>query len=272
VLISTAPLLARLQPGRIAWAGGASSFAAAGAGEGGFKYETLSIGVFLKPLPSHRVRHAGGREKAIPLAEGHGWIFPVGFEGWCAWDEDNAFVAVEVERGLLDAAAEDGLAKAAGIAPVHGALDPATAALALQLHAAGPDAPKLYRDSLTVALAAQALSAPLAAMAADALDPRLRRALDLMEAKLAEDVSLAELAAAAAMSPFHFARVFRAALGRPPHQELIARRIDRAKALLRSTSLPVADVAYQCGWQDGSKFIAAFRKHVGVTPGAFRIG
>ncbi len=87
---------------------------------------------------------------------------------------------------------------------------------------------------------------------------------------LADDVGLDTLAAIADLSPKHFARAFRQSTGMPPHRWLIERRIDRAKALLRTADLSLAEISLACGFADQSHFTAAFRKLVGFTPGGYR--
>src|SRR5262249_7038749 len=89
---------------------------------------------------------------------------------------------------------------------------------------------------------------------------RLRRVLDFVEANLGAPLSLDVLASTAAVSPYHFARGFKLATGYSPHQWVIHRRIERAKILLRSTRLPIADVAHQVGMSNHSHFITRFRR------------
>lgn len=136
---------------------------------------------------------------------------------------------------------------------------------------------RLHADLLAQALAVQLLRrhAPMgvrpAAPANTAVgSARLRRALDHAEAHLAEDVSLADLAAAAGLSPWHFARAFRAAVGTSPHAHLQGRRVKRAEGLLARTELPLAHVALACGFKGQSHSGQVFRHAVGVTPGRFR--
>jgi AraC-like DNA-binding protein len=99
---------------------------------------------------------------------------------------------------------------------------------------------------------------------------RLRRVEEFLMAHLADDVGLDTLAAIADLSPKHFARAFRQSTGIPPHRWLIERRIDRAKALLLSADLSLAEIALACGFADQSHFTAAFRKLAGLTPGGYR--
>jgi AraC family transcriptional regulator len=264
--------LETLTPGSAQWRGGASAFYTGGAGEGGFSFDRVTFGVVLKPLQTHRARYGDAKLKPVPLAAGHGWLFPSGYDGYCAWDQDTAFLNVHLDAAAFEEAAPEALTQLTDFRPQAGAIDNAMAGLALQLHQAGEGAPRLYRESLTLALAAQIgltlqrAAAPIAAKT----DPRIQRALDLMDARLAEDIGLDDLAGAAAMSPFHFLRTFKASVGRTPAQELIRRRIVRAQALLQTTQLPVAEIAFRIGYDNASRFTALFKRETGVTPGAFR--
>jgi AraC family transcriptional regulator len=99
---------------------------------------------------------------------------------------------------------------------------------------------------------------------------QLNRVCDHLEAHLAHDVGLSTLADLVGLSPKHFARAFKQSTGTPPHQWLIARRIERASSLLRSTSQTLAEVALNCGFADQSHFTATFRRVIGSSPGRFR--
>ncbi len=98
---------------------------------------------------------------------------------------------------------------------------------------------------------------------------RLRRVLDYLEAHLGDTTSIDRLAAVAALSPFHFARAFKAATGASPHGYLLRRRMDRAATLFRSTNLPVADVAQRVGFASLPHFRSQFRRHWSAGPGEF---
>ena len=83
-------------------------------------------------------------------------------------------------------------------------------------------------------------------------------------------MSLEDLAAHAAISPYYFTRVFRQETGVTPHQYLINTRLANAKFLLRTTEDSVKDIAINTGWGSESTFCTAFRKAVGMTPSAYR--
>ena len=103
------------------------------------------------------------------------------------------------------------------------------------------------------------------------LAPILRKRLvEYIEHRLAEPISLGELATFAALSEYHFARMFRESFGIPPHQYLLARRLARARKLLQDTALPLGEIAMACGFASASHFSNRFRATMGGTPGAFR--
>src|SRR3954469_942782 len=81
-----------------------------------------------------------------------------------------------------------------------------------------------------------------------ALLRRLLRARDRMDAASYEQWPVSRLAGVSGVSEAHFARSFKQAFGLPPHRYLLTRRIERARALLRDTDLPIIDVAFQTGW------------------------
>lgn len=99
---------------------------------------------------------------------------------------------------------------------------------------------------------------------------QLRRVLSLIDDRLAEDISLDDLASAAGLSRFHFVRAFKAAVGKPPHRWLVGLRIERAKELLVRRNMTIIDVAALVGFDSQSHFGQVFLDHVGVTPREWR--
>ena len=98
----------------------------------------------------------------------------------------------------------------------------------------------------------------------------LLRARDLADARYFEPLTVADLAAAARLSPAHFSRRFKATFGESPHQYLLTRRLERAAALLRATDWSVADICFAVGAQSVGSFTASFRRVFGMTPLASR--
>jgi AraC family transcriptional regulator len=100
---------------------------------------------------------------------------------------------------------------------------------------------------------------------------RLRAVVEYIEEHLDVGPTREQMAAVARLSTYHFARQFKAATGLPPHQYVIARRVERAKQLLQGGGeLTLAQVAARAGFADQSHFSYHFRRLVGVTPGQFR--
>lgn len=98
----------------------------------------------------------------------------------------------------------------------------------------------------------------------------LLRARDLADARYAEPLSVADLAAAAGLSPAHFSRAFRQAFGESPHQYLLTRRLERAATLLRTTDWSVASIGCTVGWSSVGSFTTSFRRMHGRSPARYR--
>ena len=97
----------------------------------------------------------------------------------------------------------------------------------------------------------------------------LRRSRDLMDRAYAQPLDVPAMARAALMSPAHFSRRFRAAYGETPYAYLMTRRIERAKALLRSGT-SVTDTCFAVGCTSLGSFSARFTEIVGETPSQYR--
>ncbi|WP_329562961.1 helix-turn-helix transcriptional regulator [Kitasatospora sp. NBC_01266] len=98
----------------------------------------------------------------------------------------------------------------------------------------------------------------------------LLRAKDLVDARYAEPLGVAELAAAAGLSRAHFSREFRRAFGESPHVYLLTRRLERAAALLRTTDHPIAGICCDVGLTSLGSFTTSFTRMYGLAPAAYR--
>ncbi|WP_416398767.1 helix-turn-helix domain-containing protein [Allohahella sp. A8] len=93
-----------------------------------------------------------------------------------------------------------------------------------------------------------------------------------IEAQLSEPLTLEAMAGWVSLSPYHFARLFRASFGCAPYQYVLEQRLARARELLRQPENKITVVALLCGFGDHSQFTRAFRKRYGVTPSDYRRG
>jgi AraC-like DNA-binding protein len=96
-------------------------------------------------------------------------------------------------------------------------------------------------------------------------------AREYLHANRSEQVSLADLSAVSGLSPYRLTRLFRAALGVPPHSYQIQLRVEHAKRLLLSGH-SVSAAGHEAGFYDLSHFTRHFRRHVGVPPGKYATG
>ena len=101
-------------------------------------------------------------------------------------------------------------------------------------------------------------------------DERVRRARSFLRENLAQPLSLAEIAAEAGMSRYHFLRVFQRQTGETPHRYLTRLRIEQARQELEHGTATVAEVAVRCGFAGRTHFTTMFRRQAGVTPSAYR--
>ncbi|NUT93281.1 MAG: helix-turn-helix transcriptional regulator [Saccharothrix sp.] len=132
---------------------------------------------------------------------------------------------------------------------------------------------ELYAESAAAFLATHLLTRHAGLRAVPARgreDVRVRAAVAIMRDRLAEPVTLADIAAEVHLSVYHLVRVFKDATGRTPHRFLTGLRIEEAKRLLRDTDLSVARIAQRCGFATPGALSTAFLRHTGVRPSTYR--
>lgn len=100
--------------------------------------------------------------------------------------------------------------------------------------------------------------------------PGLSRVRDYIESELAGDLSLPVLAREAGVPSNIFGRVFRDCYGTSPHQYVLSRRLERARTLLLSTDLPIAEIAFDAGFSSQSHLTTAFGRLIGMPPAEYR--
>ncbi|AQZ64376.1 Transcriptional regulator, AraC family [[Actinomadura] parvosata subsp. kistnae] len=150
-----------------------------------------------------------------------------------------------------------------------GAGDPVVEQVVRSLPAAG-QAGELYAESAAAFLTTHLLSRGRDDSMPGGGRAAVRRAVAVMRERLAEPLTLADLAAQAHLSVYHFVRVFREDTGETPFRYLTRLRIEHARSLLSGTTLTVAQIAERCGFGSPGALSAAFLSHVGVRPSAYR--
>jgi AraC-like DNA-binding protein len=137
---------------------------------------------------------------------------------------------------------------------------------------------RVARESTAGAL--QAVERPAATLAPRRSAPaqhglppvRLRRVMDYIDASLDAPLTVTALAGVAGMSPSHFAVLFKRSTGVSPHEAVLRRRVVKAKKLLCEDVQTIAAIGCQVGFSSQAHFTTAFRKRIGVTPRAYRLG
>lgn len=149
-----------------------------------------------------------------------------------------------------------------------------TQILVAGLHALARTRDPLRADEIAAALAARAAAlaqgvAPAGRAASPSEERRIARAVRLIEARAEEKLDLAALAREAAMSKFHFLRVFRRVVGVTPYRYVIDLRLARAAESLMRGHENATHVALAAGFGDLSTFVREFKRRYGAPPAAF---
>ncbi len=148
-------------------------------------------------------------------------------------------------------------------------------ALKVELEAGCPSG-RLYGEAMGTALAVHLLKTYTTLQSksfrsGDRLPQhKLTQVLEYIQVHLDQDIRLADLAALAGMSQYHFCRLFKRSLEVTPHQYVMQQRIERSKQLLKQKGVAIADIALMCGFKTQSHLTTLFRKSTGITPRSFR--
>ncbi|HEY6187290.1 MAG TPA: AraC family transcriptional regulator [Pyrinomonadaceae bacterium] len=228
------------------------------------------------------IRTASGFE-ASGEADGSVCVIPSGQPFRARITGDSEQLAIYLEPSLVLRAADEPRAGAGravevieGCAPSDPVVKSVGMALLAELESEAPGG-RLYAESLANVLAVHLLRHYTAAgdsaqrFTGGLSGRRLRRVLAFISDNYESDLSLAELAGVAEMSVFHFAREFKRTTGTTPHQYLIKFRVERAKALLTESEIPLVEVSSRSGFSHQSHFTRLFRRLTGTTPQSYRL-
>lgn len=100
----------------------------------------------------------------------------------------------------------------------------------------------------------------------DISDPRIQKALVILDAQATQSLSIANLARALGLSERHFLRLFRAQVGTSPKDYLIETKMRAAKWMLQHTNSSVTEVAYATGFSSGANLADHCQKRLGLSP------
>ncbi len=131
---------------------------------------------------------------------------------------------------------------------------------------------KLLDACLLVARCSAAAAAAPEAVCPVRQAEHVRRMMEFIDAHLDEPMTLRRIAQSAALHPNYASALFHSLTGTPLFTHVMARRVERARALLLSTSMPVAAVARRCGFRSTPSFYRSIREAYGATPGMLRQG
>jgi AraC-like DNA-binding protein len=232
-------------------------------------HESYSLSYVRRGSFGYRVR---GR--AWELVAGSFVVGRLGDEYMCTHDHHDGgdeCLSFQLAPDLVEAIGDDGEAWRTGRMPPL----PELAVLGELGQAAAGGATDISLDEVGHLLAARfvALAAGRAERPPSTTGRDRRRAVETalwMDANAHQAIDLDRAAAHAGSSPFHFLRLFRAALGVTPHQYLVRCRLRRAAALLAEEARAITDVAYEAGFADLSNFVRTFHRAAGVSPRDFR--
>jgi AraC family transcriptional regulator len=225
-----------------------------------------------------------GVKRHLPHAAGAISLVPAGTPAWWRCSGRRDLLHIHLEPVLVARVA----AEAFGLDPARLTLPPldglhlphlraAMEAVGAELTAGGaggPLAAESLANILAVHLIRHVLSPRRPERGRDGVLPRgrLRAVVEFIEEHLDANPTLENMAAVVRLSPYHFARQFKAATGLPPHEYVIARRVERARQFLQNgVDISLAEVAARAGFTDQSQFSRHFKRRVGVTPVRFRM-
>jgi AraC family transcriptional regulator len=223
-----------------------------------------------------------GVKRDMPPAAGSIAVMPAGSSQLVRWQGSKDTLHVYLEPSLVARVAAESFEFDRGrtvLPPLHGLNVPelrsAMLAVDAELRAGGGGGELLaesFANVLAVYLIRHVTGSRRELVAADGVLPRhkLRRVIEYIVENLEGSPTLEQMAAIVHLSPYHFARQFKAATGLAPHQYVISRRVERAQHLLRTNGrLGVGEVALRSGFAHQSHFGFHFKRIVGMTPRQF---
>ena len=243
---------------------------------------------YLRVYPQHLVRmllrpgyiEEGGRRSAmrrVTYSGGEVGLCCRHTEQWLG-SSDLHLLSLSISDAALNATC-DGTSGGAGLRHACKLVDARVSALVAAVNAeriAGFPSGRLFLDSVEHALAAALVDGRsirrrfVRTYRGGLTSTRLRRVVELVYARIEDEVTLDELAESAGLSTAHFSQAFHKSTGESPHRFVLRQRVERAKEMLRAADLRVLDVAVACGFKTQQHFARVFRQMCGASPTEYR--
>lgn len=223
------------------------------------------------------MRSLGGKRSQERRGAGDVAIIPAGMTHSCSWDAPAQFIVLALEPTLLQQVGQDWVNpdQIELLPRFMSESDAFIQSILSHLKAEaenGGIGSHLLIDSLKTALAVHLLrnycaTRPKLSSYANGLSQsKLALVKDYIHNHLHQDLKLAEIAAIAQLSPYHFLRLFKLRTGITPHQYILQCRVNRAKYLLQHSHWSIVEIAAQTGFCDQSHLTRYFKRLIGVTP------
>jgi len=237
--------------------------------------------------PSRLSQAIGDRRYTSLCIKGDIAIAPAGSLLVYQWNEEDRYLRIRLKAEFLQQVAQTTFDKQVKILSEFRVRNPQIEQIGMMLLSelrTGGIAGQLYVESLTNVLGVHLLRNYTARQPHIAVcdwmsnsikqtlsDRQLFQITDYISDRLADNIQLSDLAELLGLSQFHFSRCFKQSTGVSPYQYVLQQRIECAKHLLKTTDLPIMEIALRCGFSSHSHLGKWFRQYVGVSPKTFRI-
>ncbi|WP_407895366.1 helix-turn-helix transcriptional regulator [Scytonema sp. NUACC26] len=231
------------------------------------------------PLPTPKIERIEELSQESQVMPGTITVVPANTQNWAYWDAEHRFIVLIFEsnlfaRHIAESTDVDEVELLTTLSHPDSLIYSIGLALKAELESNGLGG-HLYVDSLAIALMAHLLrhyssqKCSLQISASGLPKTKLRQVLEYIHDRIGQDLTVAQLAALAHMSPNYFSGLFKQSTGLTPHQYVLRCRIDCAKQLLHEGKLSIAEISNHLGFSHQSHFSQYFKRLVGTSPKTF---